>query len=97
MAKNTTVNLRVDSEIKEETGAILASMGLTFSEAFNLLLYQIRLKQALPFEIVAYGHTPKPETLALLERIENGEAEMAGPFETFEAYKAWLEAGDDEI
>jgi DNA-damage-inducible protein J len=96
MSKNTTVNLRVDSEVKQQAGEILSSMGLTFSEAFNLLLHQIRIQRALPFEVTSYGHTPKPETLALLDRIERGEAEMAGPFSTFEEYKAWLAEDDDD-
>ena len=37
------------------------------------------------------------ETLALLDRIERGEAEMAGPFKTMEEYKAWLAEEDEEI
>ena len=51
MAKNVTINLRVDSEIKEQAGAILSSLGLTLSEAFNLLLHQVRIVRGLPFEI----------------------------------------------
>ena len=51
MPKNTTINLRVDSEIKEQAGEILASLGLTLSEAFNLLLHQVRITRGLPFEI----------------------------------------------
>jgi len=51
VAKNTTINLRVDSEVKEQAGAILSSLGLTLSEAFNLLLHQVRLVRGLPFEI----------------------------------------------
>jgi len=51
MAKNTTINLRVDSEIKEQAGAILSSLGLTLSEAFNLMLHQVRIVRGLPFEI----------------------------------------------
>lgn len=95
MSKNTTINLRVDSEVKEQAGEILASMGLTFSEAFNLMLHQVRIQQALPFDVVAYSHKPKPETLARIERIERGEADMAGPFETFMDYKAWVEDEDE--
>ena len=97
MSKNTTINLRVDAEVKKQAGEILGAMGLTFSEAFNLMLHQIRLRRALPFEVVAYSTAPRPETLALIERIESGAAEMAGPFETFEEYKTWLEASEDEI
>ena len=51
MSKNTTINLRVDSEVKEQAGEILASLGLTLSEAFNLLLHQVRIVRGLPFEI----------------------------------------------
>jgi addiction module RelB/DinJ family antitoxin len=51
MAKNTTINLRVDSEVKEQAGEILASLGLTLSEAFNLLLHQVRIVRGIPFEI----------------------------------------------
>ena len=51
MAKNATINLRVDSEVKEQAGAILSSLGLTLSEAFNLLLHQVRIVRGLPFEI----------------------------------------------
>ena len=76
MSKNATINLRVNSEIKESTGKILAAMGLTFSEAFNLMLHQIHLQKALPFEIVSFSHTPKPETLALIQRIESGEEKL---------------------
>ena len=51
MAKNTTINLRIDSEVKEQAGEILSSLGLTLSEAFNLMLHQVRIVRGLPFEI----------------------------------------------
>ena len=80
MAKNATINLRVNTEVKEQAGRILNAMGLTFSDAFNLMLHQVRIQRCLPFDLVAYSHTPKPETLALLERIESGKEELFGPF-----------------
>ena len=36
------------------------------------------------------------QTLALIERIENGTADMAGPFKTFEEFKAWMESDDED-
>jgi len=84
MSKNTTVNLRVNSEVKEQAGIILDAMGLTFSDAFNLMLHQVRIQRSLPFEVIAYSHIPKPETLALIERIENGEEKLVGPFSSKE-------------
>ena len=51
MPKNTTINIRVDKEVKDQAGEILASLGLTLSEAFNLMLHQVRIVRGLPFEI----------------------------------------------
>ena len=94
MAKNTTINIRVNSEVRDEAGVILDSMGLSFSDAFNLLLHQIKLQRSLPFEVVAYSHVPKAETLALIERIEKGEEELIGPFDTIDDLIASL---DNEV
>ena len=80
MDKNTTINLRVNSEVKEQAGLILDSMGLTFSDAFNLLLHQIKIQRSLPFDVVAYSNIPKEETINFIERVENGEEELVGPF-----------------
>ena len=82
MNKNSTINLRVNTEVKEQAGLILDAMGLSFSDAFNLMLHQIRIQRSLPFEIVAYSNNPKSETLAFIERVENGEEELVGPFST---------------
>lgn len=85
MSKNTTINLHVDSKVKEQAGVILASMGLSFSDAFNLMLHQVRIQRSLPFSVIAYSdNLPKKETLAFIERIENGEEELIGPFSTKE-------------
>ena len=80
MNKNTSINLRVNAEVKEQAGNILEAMGLTFSDAFNLLLHQIRIQRSLPFDVVAYSRTPRAETLSFIERVENGEEELVGPF-----------------
>ena len=80
MAKNATINLRVNTEVKEQAGKILDAMGLTFSDAFNLMLHQVRIQRSLPFDVVAYSHTPKPETLAFVEQVESGKEKLAGPF-----------------
>ena len=91
MTKNTTINLRVNIEVKEQAGRILDAMGLTFSDAFNLMLHQVRIQRSLPFDIVAYSHTPKPETLAFIERVESGEEELVGPFSSKE--ELWKSLG----
>ena len=91
MNKNTTINLRVNSEVKEQAGQILDAMGLTFSDAFNLMLHQVRIQRSLPFDVVAYSHIPKPETLAFIESIEKGEEPLVGPFSSKE--ELWRSLG----
>ena len=91
MTKNSTINLRINSKVKEEAGLILDAMGLSFSDAFNLMLHQIRIQRSLPFDVVAYSHTPKAETLEHMERIESGEEEVVGPFSTKE--ELWKSLG----
>ena len=84
MPKNSTISIRVDSEVKTQAGKILDAMGLSFSEAFNMMLHQIRIQRAIPFDIVAYSHIPRSESLAFIERLENGEEKLEGPFNSKE-------------
>ncbi|MCL2096512.1 MAG: type II toxin-antitoxin system RelB/DinJ family antitoxin [Oscillospiraceae bacterium] len=112
MPKNTTVNVRVDSEIKEQAGEILESLGMSLSQAFNLMLYQIKSVRGLPFEvkqrlpielndghgsyICEFGYVHDYSNFDF-DAIENETAEMIGPFDTFEEYKRSLyEEEDDE-
>ncbi len=45
----------------------------------------------MPFDVVSYSHTPRPETLALIERIENGKEELHS-FNGWKEAKEWLNA-----
>lgn len=49
MASNTVVRARIDEEIKEEASAVLASMGLTVSDALRMMLTRVAREHALPF------------------------------------------------
>ena len=50
MAENAVVRARINEEIKEEATVVLASMGLTVSDAFRLMLTRVAREKALPFE-----------------------------------------------
>lgn len=50
MTTNAVVRARIDEHIKEEASIILASMGLTISDAFRMLLTRIAKEKSLPFE-----------------------------------------------
>ena len=92
MTKNTTINLRVEAEVKEQAGQILDAMGLTFSDAFNLMLHQVRIQRCLPFEVVAYSRRMgKPETESFIDSLESGKEELVGPFSSKE--ELWKSLG----
>ena len=68
---NTVVRARIDSETKEEAAAVLATIGLTVSDAFRLLLVRIAREKALPFEPLV----PNAETIAAMEEARKGGGE----------------------
>ena len=50
MAASQLVQARIDGAIKEEAAAVLATIGLTVSDAVRLLLTKIAREHALPFD-----------------------------------------------
>jgi len=81
------MHIRVNPEIKAEVEPILAAIGLSFSDAFNLMLNQIYLKRRIPFELSSLkltenGYTPdfEAEILAESEKLHadvaNGTAKL---------------------
>ena len=51
---NTTYNIRIDKQVREQADALYKSMGLTLSSAINLFLTQSIIQGKLPInEIIA--------------------------------------------
>lgn len=50
MPANAVVRARIDEHIKEEATAVLATIGLTVSDAVRILLTRVAHDKALPFE-----------------------------------------------
>ena len=94
MAKTDTLRMKISPDVKSEAGLILSRLGISTADAVNIFLNQVILRGGLPFDVRLPA--AKDETLALIEQIENGTAEMVGPFETFEEFKQSLEDEDDE-
>ncbi len=69
MAANTVVRARIDERIKEEASVVLASMGLTVSDAFRMMLTRIATEKALPFEPLV----PNAETIAAVKEARKGK------------------------
>ncbi len=62
MATNSLVQARIDPEVKKEASLVLASMGLSVSDAVRLLLVRVAAEKALPFEPLI----PNETTLAAM-------------------------------
>ena len=68
MTVNSVVRARVDEGVKEEAATVLATMGLTLSDAFRMLLIRIAREKALPFEPLV----PNAETIAAMKEARQG-------------------------
>ncbi len=69
MAENAVVRARINDEIKEEATIVLASMGLTVSDAFRLMLTRVAIEKALPFEPLI----PNKETIKAMRETREGK------------------------
>lgn len=69
MPANAVVRARIDAKTKAEAAAVLATIGLTVSDAFRLLLVKVAQDKALPFEPLI----PNAETIAAMEQARRGE------------------------
>jgi addiction module RelB/DinJ family antitoxin len=98
------MHIRVNPEIKAEVAPILAAIGLSFSDVFNLMLRQIYLKRRIPFELsdiqlTENGYTPEFEEEILKEAeelyaaVENGTAKL---YKNAEELRAALDAEEDD-
>jgi DNA-damage-inducible protein J len=74
MANNAVVRARIDSHIKEEAATVLATMGLTVSDAFRIMLIRIAKEKALPFEPLI----PNEETIKAMRAARRGETVTVG-------------------
>jgi len=73
MIENSVVRARIDAETKAEASAVLASIGLTLSDAVRLMLKRVAAEKALPFEPLI----PNAETIEAIKAARRGELETA--------------------
>jgi DNA-damage-inducible protein J len=74
MATNTVVRARIDDHVKAQAEAVLASIGLTVSDAFRMLMIRIAKEKALPFEPLI----PNDETIEAMKAARRGKLTTAG-------------------
>ncbi len=74
MTENAVVRARIDEATKAEAAAVLATMGLSLSDAFRMLLKRVAAEKALPFEPLV----PNAETVAAMKAARRGELTTVG-------------------
>ena len=74
MAANSVVRARIEDKIKTEAEAVLASIGLTVSDAFRMMMIRIAREKSLPFEPLV----PNDETIEAMKAARRGELVKAG-------------------
>ena len=84
MTTNAVVRARIDEHIKEEAATVLATMGLTVSDAFRIMLTRIAHEKALPFEPLV----PNAKTIAAMKEARRGKLKTV----TLDALQAVLDA-----
>jgi len=84
---NTVVRARIDEHVKEEAAVVLATIGLTVSDAFRLMMVRIAKDKALPFEPLV----PNAETIEAMKAARRGEVVTVA---SVDALFAGLNAGD---
>ena len=102
--RSSGMHIRVNPEIKASVEPILAAIGLSFSDVFNLTLNQIYLKRKIPFELSSLqltenGFTPEYEA-EVLEEAEKDYAAIANGtarrYKNAAELRAELDAQDDD-
>jgi DNA-damage-inducible protein J len=85
----TTINIRIDENIKNKAVKTFASMGLDISSAVKLFLHQSILEQRIPFEIrTANGYTKAYEDELLREVNQVKEDIRTGKAKSYKSIKA---------
>jgi len=90
---NTTYNVRINKNIREEADVLYRNMGLTLSSAINLFLTQSVIQGRLPInEVIAeppYANALLRDAAEVDYAIANGAAKI---YDTPEAlFRAWEE------
>ena len=73
----TTMNIRVDSDVKNNAKKIFAELGMDLTTAVNIFLRQSIREHGMPFELKL--RVPNDETLEAIRQVNNKE-DLSKPF-----------------
>ena len=96
--KTTTIQTRIDTDLKKNAENILSSIGLDITSAIRLFLTQCVVQRRLPFQAVA-PEEPNEETIAAMQEAEDiasGKIKSKGYDDVDKMIEDILYAADEE-
>ena len=69
---NTSINIRMDADLKRQFEAFCADMGMTMTTAFNVFARKAVREYRIPFEIS--GDVPNAETVEAIQEVKRMKA-----------------------
>ena len=81
MTASSVVRARIDESIKQEASVVLASMGLTVSDAMRMMLTRVAREQALPFVPLV----PNAATITAMKDARSGKTKKHAILESLMA------------
>ena len=70
---NTSINIRMDADLKRQFEAFCADMGMTMTTAFNVFARKAVREYRIPFEIS--GDVPNAETVEAIKEVKRMKAD----------------------
>jgi DNA-damage-inducible protein J len=93
LAKDATLIVRIDSEIKDGAERLFSAFGITVSDAVNMFLRQSLLTGGLPFELRQPRYSAETEA-AMQEARDSGKIQ-AKACRSIDEMNAGLDSGAD--
>ena len=92
----TSINIRIDEDLKREFDEFCNDMGFTMTTAFTVFAKTVVRRQRIPFEI--FKDTPNAITIAAIEEVQEMKRNphKYKGFDSVEALFEDLESEDDE-
>ena len=69
MTTDAVVRARISGQVRDEAASVLASMGLSVSDAIRMMLVRVAAEKGLPFEV----KVPNAVTVRTLRKAEQGQ------------------------
>ena len=64
---NTSMNIRMDAEVKKKAEALFSEIGMTMTTAINIFLKQSIRQNGIPFDVTL--RVPNAETIEAIEEV----------------------------